>query len=1531
MNEDRLNSLLSIWQEQQSRGRDLKAADLCRDCPELAEALDQRIQVLRQMNALVQPGGVAELADSADANLPAATGNIQTDSANPKMAETACKPDEERPAPAPPLESVPGFGETKELSNEKGENRYGQEPTASFLPVSPSLPDRERNEFAPFLNAPESTDEIGRLGNYRVLKLLGMGGMGIVFEAEDIQLRRGVALKLMKPTLAANPTSRQRFLREARAAAAVDNDHVVPIYQVGEDAGVPFLAMQLLDGTTLADRIKQEGRLPMDQVCRIGLELSLGLQAAHGRGLIHRDIKPANIWLQTKDEGGRRKDEKKQSGQAPDSSLILHPSSFRVKILDFGLARNQEGGDDSISLSGDVLGTPAYMSPEQASSLPVDHRTDLFSVGCVLYELSTGRRPFAGANLLAICRNLAMHNPPQPKDINEAVPARLSELIVALLAKDPADRPSSAHEVATALKELAESLRDPEQGTTSEMIAGSGAGPGRSRRRAAADPVTKTPGRTETESNRSKIRKPVLLALAGGLMAVIAAVIVFFWPTPHGVIRVEINDPDIEAAFAQNGLTFKGRDRQLIEVTPDKEIGLHIKRGDLAFDTDKFILKKGETITLKIEWFSEGKLQVGQGDKVIGVKSLPPQGATVDPFQAKNDLAKKSEIPSLPDLPKEKEKVLKEKTPAPPDLRTVLIIKKFQHNLLSTAAVSGDGEYVLTGSSDGTAILWEAATGKRIQTFQVNNIHYDVRSVALSGDSKHVLTGSADGKTILWDVATGKKIQTFLSGVCGVALSGDSKRVLIGNYDKTVVLWEAANSKKIQTFEGHTNAVMGVSLSGDGSHVLTGSWDQTAILWETASGSKLQTFEGHTAELTGVALSSDGKLALTGAKDKTAILWEAVSGKKLQTFQGHTGPVMGVALSGDGKYVLTGSEDRTAILWEAASGTKIHTFQEHSGPVRGVALNSDGKRVLTGSFDGTAILWEVNPSPLVLDPRTVPKEKEKPKEPADNPVKVTPAPLQPLYVSIMQTFRGHAAPVTSVALSGDGKHVLTGSWDKTAALWDAATGKRLQTYQGHTDQVCGVALSGDGKYAVTGSKDKTTVMWEAATGVKIQTMKEGSGSQVFSVALSGDGKHVLTGGYGGVAILWEAVSGKNLKTFQKYPGSIFGVALSGDGKLALAGSQSFVAFLCDVATGKEIQFFLGHGLNVCGVALSGDGKYVVTGSSDRTAILWDAASGKPLQTFKGHSNQIRSVALSDDCKYVLTGSDDKTAILWEAETGNKLHTFNGHTREVLSVALSGDGKHVLTGSSDKTAILWEVKTSPPPDNTHAQQKDTLKYFTNSLGMKFVWIPPGNFMMGSPGGEKERSKNEILHKVTLSKGFYMGVYPVTQEEWQAVMGDNPSFFKGEKNLPVEQVSWGECQEFIEKLRVRDKKFYRLPTEAEWEYACRAGTTGRFYFGETLSTLQANYDHKFSFGLGKPVIRGKTTPVGIFPANDWGLHDMHGNVSQWCQDWSGDYSKKEEVDPQGPEIGKERVFRGGSWYDAPYRLPFGFPGLGRAWPP
>jgi formylglycine-generating enzyme required for sulfatase activity/serine/threonine protein kinase len=271
------------------------------------------------------------------------------------------------------------------------------------------------------------------LGGYRILRQLGEGGMGAVYEAEDIKLERRVALKVMKPEIAENQQNRERFLREACTAASVESDFICPIFEVGEDNGVPFIAMPFLKGEPLNKHWRKGTRLAIDEVVRIGKEVAEGLSAAHEAGLVHRDIKPANIWLETQRSG-----------------------TPRAVILDFGLARKQVE-DVHLTQSGAILGTPAYMSPEQArGDTHVDARTDLFSLGSVLYALCTGEMPFKGETTMGILTALATKNPSSPAKISPT-PKPLSSLIMRLLAKNPDDRPQTAREV---IEKLAEIERD---------------------------------------------------------------------------------------------------------------------------------------------------------------------------------------------------------------------------------------------------------------------------------------------------------------------------------------------------------------------------------------------------------------------------------------------------------------------------------------------------------------------------------------------------------------------------------------------------------------------------------------------------------------------------------------------------------------------------------------------------------------------------------------------------------------------------------------------------------------------------------------------------------------------------------------------------------------------------------------------------------------------------------------------------------------------------------------------------------------
>ncbi len=284
-----------------------------------------------------------------------------------------------------------------------------------------------------FLAPSDWPDSLGRIGAYEVKGVVGRGGMAVVLKAVDPALNRTVAIKVLATHLAASGAARQRFLREARAAAAVMHENVVAVHTVDEANGLPYLVMEYVPGGSLQDRMDRQGPLPIPVVLRIGMQAAAGLAVAHSQGLVHRDIKPANI--------------------------LLDAGVERARLTDFGLAR--AGADAQLTQSGVVTGTPHYMAPEQARAETVDQRSDLFSLGSTLYAMCAGYPPFRAESAVAILRRVSDDEPRPLREINANVPEWLESIIRRLHAKDPNERYQSASEVAVLLAQCLAHMQQP--------------------------------------------------------------------------------------------------------------------------------------------------------------------------------------------------------------------------------------------------------------------------------------------------------------------------------------------------------------------------------------------------------------------------------------------------------------------------------------------------------------------------------------------------------------------------------------------------------------------------------------------------------------------------------------------------------------------------------------------------------------------------------------------------------------------------------------------------------------------------------------------------------------------------------------------------------------------------------------------------------------------------------------------------------------------------------------------------------------
>jgi hypothetical protein len=633
------------------------------------------------------------------------------------------------------------------------------------------------------LAPPQADGEIGRLGGYRVLRRLGAGGMGVVFLAEDEQLQRRVALKAMRPGLAGDPAARQRFLREARATAALQHDHVVRIYQVGEEGGVPFLAMELLEGEPLEARLQREGKLPYPELLRVGREVAAGLAAAHERGLIHRDVKPANVWLEA---GGGR-----------------------VKLLDFGLVR-QLRAEGTLTREGTVLGTPGYLAPEQLRGRPVDARGDLFSLGCLLYRASTGEPPFRGDDVLVTLMAVTSTHPPAPRVRNPQLPAAFSALVMRLLAKDPRHRPASAAAVAAALQALAGGpaarpgpgraawLAAVAAACVAVVAAAVGYGPWRSPPERAAPPPT---GPAEVAAAPGEVRRLVghtagverAAFLPGGDRAVTGA--------HDGTVRIwDLNTGLMKAAPLRHpGEVYclaVSADGHRLLTGGSGEGG----QGGLAGCTIRlWDLDTGKELRA-FEWHT---------DVVSAVAFLPGDrkflssawDGTIRLWDAEGQ-----EEPRLFERPGATVRCL---------------------------AVSPDGSRAASGNADGDVRLWDVFTGKVFKRLPTDAEEVDC--VAFTPDSKRLLTGSTDRLVRVWDVEHGTVTATFRGHTDrprSVAVSPDGRRALSGGPEAAVRLWEVETGRKVVSFAGHAAGVRCVTFSPDGRRALSASGDLTVRLWQ---------------------------------------------------------------------------------------------------------------------------------------------------------------------------------------------------------------------------------------------------------------------------------------------------------------------------------------------------------------------------------------------------------------------------------------------------------------------------------------------------------------------------------------------------------------------------------------------------------------------------------------------------------------------------------------------------------------------------
>jgi WD40 repeat protein/tetratricopeptide (TPR) repeat protein/tRNA A-37 threonylcarbamoyl transferase component Bud32 len=1013
---------------------------------------------------------------------------------------------------------------------------------------------------------PPETTAPQAVPGYVIEAEVGRGGMGVVYKARQLSLNRIVALKMILHAEHASEDERLRFRREAEALAKLRHENVVQVYEVGEHQGKPFFSLEYVDGGGLHQHLEATP-LPPAEAARLVETLARAMHAAHEAGLVHRDLKPANILLAVSDASQKRSSEERFC----EASL-----TGRVpKITDFGLAKDvRESGQ---TRSGELLGTPSYMAPEQAAGRvrEVDRRADVYALGAILYECLTGRPPFKAATTFETLQQVLADEPVPLRRLQPGTPRDLETVCLRCLEKAPARRYSTALELAD---ELGRFLR--------------------------GEPVRVRPVSAPERAWRWCKRNPVVAGLLAALVLVFVSgfgLVLWKW---RDAVDQKRQAQQAEASAAENAEKEKKARRQLevngyftnVSLAHREWLAGNPGRAEQLLADCPADLRRWEWHYLQRLCHAEF-LTLASGSSAVTCVAYNRDGSRLASGSADGTV-----------------RVWEAKT------GTELQTFRAHNEPVAAVAFSPNGKFLAAAACApglrGEVKLLNTDSGEVLRQFARGA---GVRGIAFDSAGKQLASAGEDGLLRVWDVGTGKELRR-LKGHRGVVMSvaffGQGWLVSAGA-DGSVRLWARTADTPDRILRDHADLVRCVAVSPDGDHLASAGWDRLVKVWDLSKeGEEPLTLSGHGHRVESIAFSPDGKYLVSASEDRTVKLWDAKTGEEVRSYRGHAGGVRGVAFSPDGKR-LASAGDATVRLWDAAGEAKPVALRGRQENLHALAFSPDGKILAAAGADGTVQFRDglsdqptrsfLKHTARVTSIAFSPDGKRLASAGFDQTVKV----WDPTNGKDLLTLSGHTDQVSSVVYSPDGKLLASAGGDQSIRLWDAQSGRVLRKLPGHGQAlVSRLAFSPDSKRLASAGYDRTVKIWDAETGKALLALT-GHGGWIHGLAFSPDGKMIASGSSDNTLRLWDAAGGKELRMLTGHTGAVWSVAFSPDGRRLASASLDQTVKLWEPETGREILTLSGHGAGVAGVTFAPGGWRLASVDAAGSVSLWDGTPRQP--------------------------------------------------------------------------------------------------------------------------------------------------------------------------------------------------------------------------------------------------------------------------------------------------------------------------------